>query len=59
MRLLMNRNRATSAEKTAQDTNTNRNRIRDNIKDALSSFIWKRIKRSPMILPIIMEDNEV
>ncbi|MCR5672944.1 MAG: ribonuclease J [Lachnospiraceae bacterium] len=37
---------------------TNRNRIRDNIKDALSSFIWKRIKRSPMILPIIMEDNE-
>ncbi len=41
-----------------QDKNiTSRNRIRDNIKDALSSFIWKRIKRSPMILPIIMENE--
>ena len=39
-----------------QDKNiTSRNRIRDNIKDALSGFIWKRIKRSPMILPIITE----
>ena len=42
-----------------QDRNiTSRNKIRDNIKDALSGFIWKRIKRSPMILPIIMENNE-
>ena len=46
-------------EKIQEKNITNRNRIRDNIKDALSSFIWKRIKRSPMILPIIMEDNEV
>lgn len=39
-----------------QDKNiTSRNRIRDIIKDALSGFIWKRIKRSPMILPIITE----
>lgn len=39
-----------------QDKNiTSRVKIRDNIKDALSGFIWKRIKRSPMILPIIME----
>ena len=43
-----------------QDRNiTSRNKIRDIIKDALSGFIWKRIKRSPMILPIIMENNEV
>ena len=42
-----------------QDRNiTSRNKIRDIIKDALSGFIWKRIKRSPMILPIIMENNE-
>ena len=42
-----------------QDRNiTSRNRIRDIIKDALSGFIWTRIKRSPMILPIIMENNE-
>lgn len=34
---------------------TNRNKIRESIRDALSGFIWKRIKRSPMILPIIME----
>ncbi len=37
---------------------TSRNKIRENIKDALSGFIWKRIKRSPMILPIIIENNE-
>lgn len=34
---------------------TNRNRIRESIRDALSGFIWRRIKRNPMILPIIME----
>ena len=34
---------------------TNRNKIRETIKDALSGFIWKKIKRNPMILPIIME----
>ena len=45
-------------EKIADKNITSRNRIRDNIKDALSGFIWKRIKRSPMILPIIMESIE-
>ncbi len=45
-------------EKIADKGITSRNRIRDNIKDALSGFIWKRIKRSPMILSIIMENNE-
>lgn len=34
---------------------TNRNKIRESIRDALSGFIWRRIKRNPMILPIIME----
>lgn len=34
---------------------TSRNKIREGIKDALSGFIWKRIKRNPMILPIIMD----
>ena len=46
-------------EKIADRNITSRNKIRDMIKDALSGFIWKRIKRSPMILPIIMENNEV
>ena len=30
-------------------------RIKTEVKDALSSFVWKKTKRSPMILPIIME----
>ena len=30
-------------------------RIKTSIKDSLSDFIWKKTKRSPMILPIIME----
>lgn len=37
---------------------TNRNKIRDSIRDALSGFIWRRVKRNPMILPIIMELDE-
>jgi ribonuclease J len=44
-------------EKIRDRNVTSRNKIRDIIKDALSSFIWKRIKRSPMILPIIMENE--
>lgn len=30
-------------------------KMKGNIKDALSSFIWKKMKRRPMILPVIME----
>lgn len=30
-------------------------RIKTVVKDALSDFLWKRTKRRPMILPIIME----
>ncbi len=30
-------------------------RIKTEVKDSLSSYVWKRTKRSPMILPIIME----
>ena len=30
-------------------------RIKTEVKDALSDYVWKRTKRSPMILPIIME----
>ena len=30
-------------------------RIKMVIKDSLSDFLWKRMKRNPMILPIIME----
>ena len=30
-------------------------KIKNSVKDELSDFLWKRIKRSPMVLPIIME----
>ena len=30
-------------------------RIKTEIKDSLSDYLWKRTKRNPMILPIIME----
>lgn len=30
-------------------------KIKNVIRESLSDFLWKRIKRSPMILPIIME----
>ena len=51
------------ARQTVQDAldgclnsrNQDWNRIKTVIKDALSDFVWKRTKRSPMILPIIME----
>jgi len=45
-------------DKIREKNITSRIRIRDNIRDALSSFIWKRIKRSPIILPILMEEDE-
>lgn len=34
---------------------TDRNKIREVIRDSLSGFIFKKLRRSPMILPIIME----
>ena len=30
-------------------------KIKTEVKDAISEFIWKETKRRPMILPIIME----
>ncbi|MCD8155672.1 MAG: ribonuclease J [Clostridiales bacterium] len=30
-------------------------KIKTEVKDALSGYLWKKVKRSPMILPIIME----
>ncbi len=33
-------------------------RLKGAIRDSLSEFLWKRTKRSPMILPIIMEVDE-
>ncbi len=35
--------------------NSDWSKLKTLIKDALSDFLWKRMKRSPMILPIIIE----
>ncbi len=32
-------------------------KIKNMIRDSLSDFLWKRMKRNPVILPIIMEVN--
>ena len=32
-------------------------KIKNVIRDSLGEFLWKKMKRSPMILPIIMEVN--
>ena len=37
---------------------TDWNKIKNNVRDNLSEFLWKRTRRSPMILPIIMEVDE-
>ncbi|MBQ7959080.1 MAG: hypothetical protein IJ330_05150, partial [Oscillospiraceae bacterium] len=34
---------------------SDRNNIKTKIKDALSGYIYKKTKRSPMILPILQE----
>ncbi|MFI3175288.1 MAG: ribonuclease J [Bacillota bacterium] len=34
---------------------TNWNQVKNEVRDALKSFIWQKTKRSPMILPIIIE----
>ena len=34
---------------------SDRGKIKNIIRDSLSDFIWKKMKRNPMILPIIME----
>lgn len=36
---------------------TDWSRLKNSIKDSLGEFIWKKTKRRPMILPIIMETN--
>ena len=46
---------------TLEDCLRNRNadwsKIKNAIRDTMNDFIWKRTKRRPMILPIIMDVN--
>jgi len=42
-------------DKALSKNNADWSKIKAEIKDSLSDFIWKKTKRNPMILPIIME----
>lgn len=42
-------------DKCLSRNNTDWSKMKTEIKDSLSDFIWKKTKRNPMILPIIME----
>ncbi|MCH4190948.1 MAG: ribonuclease J [Butyrivibrio sp.] len=39
------------------DGNADWGKLKGVVKDALSEYIWKKTKRRPMILPIIMDEN--
>ena len=47
------------AEETINDCLNNQmsdwGKIKNSVRDALSSFVWHKTKRRPMVLPIIME----
>ena len=50
------RNIVSDALDECMDKNiTDWGKIKNVMKDSLSDFLWKRTKRNPMILPIIME----
>ena len=42
-------------DKVLSRNNTDWGKMKAEIKDSLSDYIWKKTKRNPMILPIIME----
>ena len=44
-----------AVDKALAKNNADWGKIKAEIKDSLSDFIWKKTKRNPMILPIIME----
>lgn len=44
-------------EKCLSKNTTDWGKMKNEIKDSLSDYVWKKTKRNPMILPIIMEVN--
>ena len=45
-------------ERCIEKNITDWGKIKGNIKDSLSEFVWRKTKRRPMILPIIMDVDE-
>lgn len=46
---------AEALEKCQKKKITDWSKMKNEIRDSLGDFLWKKTKRSPMILPIIME----
>jgi ribonuclease J len=44
-----------AVQKCLDKGQTDWGKLKSTIKDVLSDFVWKKTKRRPMILPIIME----
>ena len=44
-----------AVEKCQEKNITDWNKIKNAVKDSLGDFVWKKTKRRPMIIPIIME----
>ncbi|WMJ88608.1 ribonuclease J [Anaerocolumna sp. MB42-C2] len=44
-------------DKCLSKNNADWGKMKNEIKDSLSDYLWKKTKRNPMILPIIMEVN--
>ncbi len=44
-------------DKCLSKNTTDWGKMKNEIKDSLSDYLWKKTKRNPMILPIIMEVN--
>lgn len=44
-----------ATEKCLNTRNPDHTRIKNEIRDMLGSYIWKKMKRNPVVLPIIME----
>ncbi|MFO8059764.1 MAG: ribonuclease J [Bacillota bacterium] len=49
---------ASALEHTAKKGMTDRGKLKREVRSALSSFIYDRLQRRPMILPVIMEVSE-
>ena len=45
----------TALDSCLENNITDWGKIKTEVKDALGEYLWKRTKRNPMILPIIME----
>ena len=45
----------TALDSCLENNITDWGKIKSTIKDALGDYVWKKTKRRPMILPIIME----